>query len=766
MQIRSASNTNEVNWDDPLNKGLVAWYPFKQKGGNVLRDVVGNYDGTLQSSMTSDDWVASPETNSLALDFDGTSDRVTTGIDAVSWGQITLSYWFWSEAGSQPDSYAATVWSQGNQVGFYQDNTRNSHVSRLRTENGTVNVSVGDDFNTGGWHHVAMTWDGQTVRTYKDATFVSDANLTGSILDTGQFTIGADPVRNYFKGKISDVRVYDRGLSDSEVHDLYQASRTGYKDQFKRRYFPVSLQTEEPPVETATSGLIRLKSPKRTQPSYKAGYAKSASESAYPELWDGLKHAWVPSLGNSGSAIADLAEGSDATNGGEWVISPSRGRSGAARLASGEDVSTDVALVPEVWEPWTLSYWIKPTSTGLHVKAATNGAFQQERWSPTQTVFRLAGDSTLLNIGFDTFNGPWAHFAVTYDRSVARYYVNGKLAGSDTIGQVTNFYPINDLSFHPTTSSGDFDCGLWFDRPLSSNEIKQLYTDPLAPFRQRRYAPVSLVVDGALAYTIDADTGSFTLTGNDAQLTKVSAYSISADVGSFALTGNDAQLTKVSAYSIAAATGDITVTGNNTVLTKVSSSTLVAGTGSFTVTGNDAALTKVSSYSIEAGIGSFALAGNDTDLKSDSVIEAGTATYTLAGNSVGLAYSQADPVLPAARGAFAVSAGDTQLVVARKAQAETGEFSVNGNDTQFRASRKFVASVTDFALDATQINLEVARRVATSTGAFLLDGVDARLRYSEEGVTSLIKNTSASISVNRASATLQSPGSRTSIVVP
>jgi len=148
------------------------------------------------------------------------------------------------------------------------------------------------------------------------------------------------------------------------------------------------------------------------------------------------------------------------------------------------------------------------------------------------------------------------------------------------------------------------------------------------------------------------------------------------------------------------------------------------------------------------------------------VIEAGTATYTLAGNSVGLAYSQADPVLPAARGAFAVSAGDTQLVVARKAQAETGEFSVNGNDTQFRASRKFVASVTDFALDATQINLEVARRVATSTGAFLLDGVDARLRYSEEGVTSLIKNTSASISVNRASATLQSPGSRTSIVVP
>jgi len=51
--------------------------------------------------------------------------------------------------------------------------------------------------------------------------------------------------------------------------------------------------------------------------------------------------------------------------------------------------------------------------------------------------------------------------------------------------------------------------------------------------------------DEAVSRTLTAESGSFALTGNDAQLTKVSAYSISADVGSFALTGNDAQLTKV-----------------------------------------------------------------------------------------------------------------------------------------------------------------------------------------------------------------------------
>ena len=242
-----------------------------------------------------------------------------------------------------------------------------------------------------------------------------------------------------------------------------------------------------------------LRSPKQSKPSYKTGYAKSASESAYPELWEGLKHAWVPSLGSSGSAIVDLAGGSDATNGGEWVISPSRGRSGAARLASGEDVSTDVALVPTVWEPWTLSYWIKPTSAGFYVNAATNNAFYQTRWSSTQTSFRLAGNNTVVDIGFDTLNGPWTHFAVTYDRSVARYYVNGKFADSDTIGQITNFYPIDDIVFYPTTNSGDFDCGLWFDRTLSSNEVSQLYVDPLAPFRQRRSIPFGVTEAAAAA---------------------------------------------------------------------------------------------------------------------------------------------------------------------------------------------------------------------------------------------------------------------------
>jgi len=510
MHIRSASNTNEVNWDDPLNKGLVSWYSFKQKGGNVLRDVVGNYDGTLDSSMTGDDWVASPETNSLALDFDGTNGRVDTGIDAVSWRQVTLSYWFWSEAGSQPDSYAETVWSQGNQVGFYQNRNSNELISRLKTENGTVNVSVGSNFNTGGWHHVAMTWDGQTVRTYKDATFNSDANLTGSILGPGEFTIGAG-LYNYFKGKISDVRVYDRGLSANEVHDLYVASRTGYVNQYKRRYFPVSLQTEEPPVETATSGLIRLKSPKRSEPSYKSGYAQSAGESAHPNLWDGLVGAWMPSLGVTGGILRDVSENENhgtLTNmdpATDWVTT-SKG------LALDFDGVNHLVEVPDneslsiATSDWTIVCLLKnlqgTTNTGKFEGIVQKGYFEANAgWEILRNGTHASGPIGCVAVayGSQAQYGNTAMSSTDFSSIVWRkkganstLWLNGNLDDETTLGSKNEYSsPLvigqrNLSAVSPGYFNGPISSVYIFDRGLSPNEIKQLYVDPLALFRKKQ----------------------------------------------------------------------------------------------------------------------------------------------------------------------------------------------------------------------------------------------------------------------------------------
>lgn len=43
------------------------------------------------------------------------------------------------------------------------------------------------------------------------------------------------------------------------------------------------------------------------RPSYHQGYARNASESAYPGLWRGLMGAWLPSFGPSGNTLYDLS---------------------------------------------------------------------------------------------------------------------------------------------------------------------------------------------------------------------------------------------------------------------------------------------------------------------------------------------------------------------------------------------------------------------------------------------------------------------------
>ena len=792
MQIRSASNTSEVNWDDPLNKGLVAWMPMGQNGRPVT-DLVSGGVGVPSGGPSAG---LNNATRKWGVDLDGVDDYITIPHHPVQntiTDQVTFSWWSRINDGdvggviskynlASNRSWAIKVSATAGfaqKVELYISNDGLGVESEIFSE-----YSLLDE-----WQHHVLSWNAGVGRILYngDLTNIGTATHTADtsiFAGTADLVIGARYNTNeLLDGQISDIRIYNRALSDAEMRQVYEASLNNYPDQYKRRYFPVSLQTEEPPTETTSTGLIRLKSPKQTQPSYKAGYAKSAAESAKPNLWKGLVGAWAPNLGITGDMLRDVSGNGnhgtltnmDAAT--DWVATSK----GLALDFDGVDDHVEVGTNEPLEGKYenTFGGWVRFSSGSSFVGTIIgksgyggNPSAWTLQWHNGTVVFSGRRWSNTTNYYFGSVNSNWYHFLVRTDRVSQSLYVNGNLEFSDNItgvGAVLDHSQSLQIGKQDVTSferpwKGEIGFTSVYDRALSPNEIKQLYVDSLAPFRQRRYAPVSLVVDGALAYTLTAETGAFTLTGNDATLTKASAYSLAANTGSFVLTGSDAGIS--GDRVLVAATGDITVIGSNAVLTKASASTLAAGAGSFTLTGNDATLTKVGSYSIEADTGSFALAGSDTSLKSDSVVEAGTATYTLTGNSAGLVYSQADPVLPAAKGAFTVSAGYAQMVVSRKAQAETGEFNVNGNDTQFRASRKFAASVTDFALDATQINLEVARRVATSTGAFLLDGVDARLRYSEEGVTSLIKNTSASISVSRASATLQVPDSRTSIVVP
>lgn len=164
--------------------------------------------------------------------------------------------------------------------------------------------------------------------------------------------------------------------------------------------------------------------------------------------------------------------------------------------------------------------------------------------------------------------------------------------------------------------------------PNSSDNVTNDETITLVlPYRTTWYARVAALVGG---------------TPQDWSEEKVFTSGIpdlNADVGTFTLTGNGANLLR--GYTLTASTGAFTLTGNNTNLRI--QRTLPAATGSFTLTGNDVNLNKVTSgtYTLVAETGSFALTGVSANLLYNRTLLANVGSFTLTGINTGLLYSNA-----------------------------------------------------------------------------------------------------------------------------
>jgi hypothetical protein len=88
-------------------------------------------------------------------------------------------------------------------------------------------VSVGHDFvaNAGPniplhtWTHLATTYDGATLRLYRDGALVAQRSVSGAMAtSSGPLKIGGNSIWDEpFEGRIDDVRVYNRPLAASEL---------------------------------------------------------------------------------------------------------------------------------------------------------------------------------------------------------------------------------------------------------------------------------------------------------------------------------------------------------------------------------------------------------------------------------------------------------------------------------------------------------------------------------------------------------------------
>jgi len=200
----------------PPPVGLVAGYTFDAGSGSTLADASGNGNNGTISGAT---WV--PGKYGGALSFNGSSDRVSVPASASLNLTSAMTLAAWIEPTASQSGWRTIVQRETDSYALNASNSNGPlRPSGAGTFGGAFQWVSGPSANpVNAWTHVAVTYDGTTLRLYVNGTQVASTAAAGTIeSSTNPLWIGGNsPYGEYFQGLIDEARVYNRVLSATEV---------------------------------------------------------------------------------------------------------------------------------------------------------------------------------------------------------------------------------------------------------------------------------------------------------------------------------------------------------------------------------------------------------------------------------------------------------------------------------------------------------------------------------------------------------------------
>jgi predicted nucleic acid-binding Zn ribbon protein len=214
---------------DGIDSGLVAYWNFDSRtnykdnsgNSNTLSDLGTDYTtGVVNGARKFDGRDAMRASSSKAL-------RITEG--------LTLSAWIFP---TDINRYETIIWKgDSSNANYYLTLDGSTLVFGTVDSGDIIELRNGDAENVEEfkWHHVVATFDGNSNdgRLFVNNVIVHSENLERGLKDvSGELSIGRRSGyndRNYI-GRIDDVRIYNRVLTNSEINSLYDFGNLEVKD--------------------------------------------------------------------------------------------------------------------------------------------------------------------------------------------------------------------------------------------------------------------------------------------------------------------------------------------------------------------------------------------------------------------------------------------------------------------------------------------------------------------------------------------------------
>lgn len=404
------------------NSAIGAQYFLRDNSNNLIVDgpVAGtgaaiNFTANNLNSTTTFNVVGATNAQivpvpDFAVDFDGINDKIGTNYYFPTTSKLSLEAWIYPEAttykriitsfsGSNPyasdvvfDTYNAT------------DNGRG-----LRLVIGTSNTaSVANVLTLNAWNHVAATFNSGVINFYVNGASVGTFTVATTTLLTNvtrSMTIGEDyvtgPANEFFNGKIDEVRIWKRTLSQTEIAANMNNCLTGNEDSLEVYYR----------MNEGTSSIINDLS----------GNGKHGT--LYTS--DAINH-WLSSNISCGSTL-------NVSN-----------NFGHALDFDGINDMVNTSFTMPATSTFSIEGWVYPRSTNYdrlfsNYSTPLNGTIVIDTYSATNNGtalrFNVYGTSNAIyTVGAPnvlTLNA-WNHVACTFNNGVMTIYVNGFEAGTGT----------------------------------------------------------------------------------------------------------------------------------------------------------------------------------------------------------------------------------------------------------------------------------------------------------------------------------------------